>query len=57
MALEQDVLGAVVIGTLSAFLGAYLGARLLEKVTLRFVQIVVAAAMVVFGLALGAGLV
>lgn len=57
VALDGGVTGPVIAATLSAFLGAYLGARLLRKVTLRFVQIVVAVAMVAFGLALGAGLV
>lgn len=57
VALERAVVGPVIAAMLCAFLGAYLGARLLEKVTLRFVQVVVAAAMIAFGAALAAGLV
>lgn len=57
VALERGVAGPAIAAMLSAFLGAYLGARLLEKVTLRFVQIVVATAMMMFGAGLGVGLV
>jgi hypothetical protein len=56
-ALSREVLGPVAAAMAAAFLGAYLGARLLRKVTLRFVQLVVALAMIVFGLALAAGVV
>ncbi|MCK6450391.1 MAG: sulfite exporter TauE/SafE family protein [Alphaproteobacteria bacterium] len=55
-ALDRHVLAAVAVGTASAFLGAWLGARLLKKVTLRFVQILVAAMMIALGLALAAGI-
>jgi uncharacterized membrane protein YfcA len=43
--------------TLAAFLGAYAGARFIGKITLRTVQLVVAAVMVAVGLALAAGLI
>lgn len=56
VALERAVAGPAIAAMLCAFLGAYLGARLLEKVTLRFVQVVVAAAMIAFGVGLAAGL-
>lgn len=42
---------------LAAFLGAYVGKRLLKKVTLRFVELTVATAMVLIGGGLAAGLV
>jgi uncharacterized membrane protein YfcA len=55
-ALGGEVAGVVGTAILAAFLGAYLGARLLERVTLRFVQIIVAAMMVVIGSGLATGL-
>lgn len=55
--LGADVVGSVVVAVASAFVGAYAGTRLLEKVTLRFVQINVAIAMVAFGVALGGGII
>lgn len=49
--------GVVAAATLSAFLGAYAGARLLKKITLRAIQILVAALMIVVGLGLAAGVI
>lgn len=45
----------VAAATLAAFIGAYLGARILRKLTLRAVQIVVAIFMAAVGLGLAAG--
>jgi hypothetical protein len=56
-ALTDDLIGLVIAATLSAFAGAYLAARLLKKVTLRFLQTVVALTMIVVGTGLVAGLV
>jgi uncharacterized membrane protein YfcA len=56
-ALSGEVAAVVVTAVVAACLGAYLGARLLEKVTLRFVQLIVAGMMVVIGLGLVSGLV
>ena len=53
---QPDLARLVGAATVSAFLGAFLAARLLKKVTLRFVQITVAAAMTVVGAGLAAGL-
>jgi uncharacterized membrane protein YfcA len=54
--LSADV-GPIVVTALSAaFLGSFVGARLIAKVTLRFIQLVVAAMMVVVGAGLMAGL-
>jgi len=47
----------VVSATLSAIAGAYLGSRLLKKVTLKFIQKLVAVMLIVISLALGAGLI
>lgn len=54
-ALPPEIAGTVIAATLSAFVGAYLGARLLDKVTLRGVQLVVAVCMVLVGVGLAAG--
>lgn len=54
-ALSGEVAGVVATAIVAAFVGAYLGARLLKKVTLRFVQFVVAAMMVIIGLGLAIG--
>lgn len=54
-ALGGEVGGVVATAIVAAFLGAYIGARLLKKVTLRFVQFVVAAMMVVIGIGLAVG--
>ncbi len=49
--------GLVAVGVVGAFIGSYLGARLLAKTTLPAVQRLVAWMLVVLGLALAAGLV
>lgn len=54
--MNSELARLVGAATASAFLGAFLAARLLRKVTLRFVQITVAAAMTVIGAGLAAGL-
>ncbi len=56
-ALPPGVAGLVACACLAAFTGSFLGARLLEKVTLRAVQIIVAAGMIGVGLGLAAGLI
>ncbi|HLE43544.1 MAG TPA: TSUP family transporter, partial [Methylomirabilota bacterium] len=52
-----EILGVIVVATASAFLGAYLGARLLQQVTLRVVRVAVAVMLFVVGAGLVAGLV
>lgn len=47
----------VLFATLSAISGAYLGNKLLKKVTLRFLQILVAIMLIVISIALGMGLI
>lgn len=54
---SQELLAPVAVGTVCAFIGSFMGKRVLQKVTLRTVQIVVAAAMLLIGIGLAAGLV
>jgi uncharacterized membrane protein YfcA len=50
-----DNLTLIVIATLSAIIGAYLGNKLLKKVTIKFLQIFVAIMLIIISIALGAG--
>lgn len=52
-----DNLTLVVCATLSAIVGAYIGNKLLKKVTLKFLQLTVAIMLIFISLALGAGLI
>ena len=56
-ALPREIVGLVISASLAAFAGAFLGTRLLKKVTLRTVQIIVAACMIGVGGGLAAGLI
>ncbi len=51
----SDNIGILTFVTLSAIAGAFLGNKLLQKVTIRFLQIVVAILLIVLSIALGAG--
>ncbi|MBL0238104.1 MAG: sulfite exporter TauE/SafE family protein [Saprospiraceae bacterium] len=53
----SDNLILVVCATLSAIAGAYIGNKLLKKVTLRFLQVTIAIMLIIISLALGAGLI
>lgn len=52
----RDVWGLVVAATLAAFLGAFIGARLVGKITLRGLQIMVAAMLMLIGAGMASGL-
>lgn len=54
--LDGNLTGLVAVSIIAAFIGAYAGVRLLEKVTLRFVQLTVAALMTMIGIGLATGL-
>jgi hypothetical protein len=56
-AVPGEIAGLVISATLAAFLGAFVGKRLLGKVTLRTVQIIVAACMIGVGGGLAVGLI
>ncbi len=53
----SDNLILVVCATLAAIAGAYIGNKLLKKVTLRFLQVTIAIMLIIISLALGAGLI
>lgn len=52
-----DNLTLVFCATLSAIIGAYIGNKLLKKVTLRFLQVTIAILLIIISLALGTGLI
>lgn len=56
-ALAPGVMKLVIAATLAAFIGSYIGRRLLQKVTLRTVQRIVGVTLILLGIALGIGLV
>jgi uncharacterized protein len=53
----HENLTLVICATLAAIAGTYIGNKLLKKVTLKFIQMLVAIMLVVISLALGAGLI
>ena len=55
--LPSDMAGLISAATLAAFAGAFIGARLMKKVTLRTVQIIVGVMLVTVGLGMAAGLI
>ena len=57
LAQSREVVAPVVVAVLCAFAGAVLGKRLLQKVTLRAVQRVVAGMMLLIGVGLATGLI
>ncbi|MCU0965074.1 MAG: TSUP family transporter [Burkholderiaceae bacterium] len=57
VARSAGIVGPVAVATVCAFAGSYLGKRVLRKVTLRAVQLSVASAMLLIGVALALGLV
>jgi uncharacterized protein len=52
----QEILAPVAVGMVCAFVGSFVGKRVLQKVTLRTVQIVVGVAMLLIGCGLATGL-
>lgn len=55
LVLAADLVGVVVAATASAFLGAWIGARVLEQVTLRGVRVAVATMLILVGAGLLTG--
>jgi uncharacterized membrane protein YfcA len=54
---EKGGVGLVVAGSLAAFLGAFIGSRLLKKIAMRAIQITVGILLLLLSISLGAGLV
>jgi len=57
LAVSQGILASVAVATVCAFIGSFVGKRMLTKVTLRAVQIIVAVGMLLIGACLATGLV
>jgi len=55
--LSSEAAGLVSAATLSAFIGAFAGARLMKKITLRTIQIIVGVMLTFVGLGLASGLI
>lgn len=53
--LDSNIGRLVVVAILAAFLGSFLGARLVKKVTLRTIQLIVGAMLVIVGLGMVSG--
>lgn len=53
----RDNLTLVTAAALSAFVGAYLGSRLLRKITLKTVHVIVTTMLFIFSIALGSGII
>jgi uncharacterized membrane protein YfcA len=53
----HEHLPLIISATLSAIAGAFIGSKLLKKVTMRFIQILVAAMLVIIAITLGAGII
>lgn len=54
--LESDAIGLVVTATIAAFIGSYIGRRLLKKMKLRTVQVIVGFMLILLAIGLGSGL-
>ncbi len=54
---ERGGVGLVVAGSLAAFLGAFIGSRLLKKITMRTIQTIVGFMLLLLAAALGTGVV
>ena len=54
---RQDGLGLVVAGSLAAFIGSYIGAKILDKITLKSLQIFIAVMLLIIAVVLGMGII
>ncbi len=52
----REIWGLVLAATVAAFLGAFIGSRLVKKITLRTLQIMIGLMLVLVGLGMGSGL-
>lgn len=54
---QEGIWSLVLVGSLAGFLGSFLGSRFLKKVTLKNIRLLVGAMLLVFAVAMGAGLI
>jgi uncharacterized membrane protein YfcA len=54
---EQGGIELVIAGSLAVFLGAFIGARLLKKITMRLIQTLVGVMLLLLAIALASGLI
>ena len=54
---NQGGIELVIAGTLAAFLGAFIGSRLIQKITMRAIQTIVGIMLLLLSIALGTGLI
>jgi len=54
---DRSVVGPVLAGTAAAFLGAFIGSRLLHKVTLKTIHTIITILLILLAIALGAGII
>lgn len=54
---QEGIVGLIVAGIVAAFVGSFIGLRLMKKVTLTFIQRLIGVLLIIFAIALGAGLV
>jgi len=54
---DRGVVGPILAGTAAAFLGAFIGSRLLHKVTLKTVHTIITILLILLAIALGSGII
>ena len=57
VSLDQESITLLIVATLAAFLGAYLGNKMLKKITMQFVRITVSIMLFLIALGLGLGII
>jgi uncharacterized membrane protein YfcA len=54
---EQGIIGLVIAGSLAAFAGAFIGSRILRKITMRTIQVLVGVMLFLLSIAIGTGII
>ncbi|MFO7600960.1 MAG: hypothetical protein R6X27_14295 [Candidatus Desulfacyla sp.] len=54
---DQGGIGLIIAGSLAAFAGAFIGSRILNKITMRTIQIVVGVMLFLLSIAIGTGII
>ncbi|MBC8213768.1 MAG: sulfite exporter TauE/SafE family protein [Candidatus Marinimicrobia bacterium] len=55
--IQSGVINLVIVASLSAFIGAFIGKRVMQKITLKTVQVIVGIMLILLGLGLGSGII